>query len=275
MGLVYSKADAATAAPPMPSFADLSAAAAESMKEKEKAEAPNYLDLPPPLKYEDIQRETLTALKPEVFEGMRFEVTKPLNQNFFLSHSLFMGNMELSAGPGQMLKAPIGTYEFGANVISEKYMMLGRIATDGRLSGRLKYDIADWIGVKLHMQLSNEPGQSQVMVDTDVKGRDWNAQLKLGNPSFVGLNYFQSVTPTLSAGGEFFYLQSSQKSGVGLAMRHQTSDKHVSTMQIATTGIMSMGYAHKLSEKVRACANPPQTPPATCSLARVSFAHVP
>jgi len=155
-------------------------------------------------------------------QGMRFEITKPLNQNFFLSHSLFMGNMELGTGGRQVcgvkvagclatwsqkhlymclssnhlltlqvLKAPVGTYEFGANVVSEKFMMLGRIATDGRLSGRLKYDVLDWLGVKLHMQLSNEPGQSQVMVDSDVKGGDWNAQLKLGSPSFLGLNYFQ------------------------------------------------------------------------------------
>ena len=43
-------------------------------------------------------------------------------------------------------------------------MMLGRIATDGRLSGRLKYDVLDWLGVKLHMQLSNEAGQSQARV---------------------------------------------------------------------------------------------------------------
>ena len=38
------------------------------MKEKAKAELPNYLDLPPAIKYEDIQRETLMALKPETFE---------------------------------------------------------------------------------------------------------------------------------------------------------------------------------------------------------------
>ena len=33
---------------------------------------------------------------------MRFEITKPLNQNFFLSHSLFMGNMELGTGGRQV-----------------------------------------------------------------------------------------------------------------------------------------------------------------------------
>ena len=26
------------------------------------------------------------ALKPELFEGMRFDITKPLNQNFALAH---------------------------------------------------------------------------------------------------------------------------------------------------------------------------------------------
>jgi len=245
---VASKAES-SAPPPMPNFANLSAAAAQAIKDAAKQEQPNYLDLPPPVKYEDIQREVLMALKPDLFEGMRFEITKPLNQNFFLSHSLFMGNMELSTGGKQILKAPIGTYEFGANVVSEKFMMLGRVATDGRLSGRVKYDIRDWLGLKLHMQLSNDPGQSQVMVDTDVKGKDWNAQLKLGNPSFVGLNYFQSITPKLSAGGEFFWLQSNLKSGVGFALRH-TDDKHVATMQVATTGILSLQYAHKVSDKI-------------------------
>lgn len=122
-------------------------------------------------------------------------------------------------------------------------------ARTGRLSGRLKADVLDWLGFKLHMQLSNEAGQSQVMFDSDIKGHDWNAQLKLGNPSFIGANYFQSITPKLSAGGEFFWLQSNLKSGVGLALRH-TGDKHVATLQLATTGIMSMGYAHKVSDKI-------------------------
>jgi hypothetical protein len=26
------------------------------------------------------------ALRPDLFEGMRFEITRPLNQNFFLTH---------------------------------------------------------------------------------------------------------------------------------------------------------------------------------------------
>lgn len=41
---------------------------------------------------------------------------------------------------------------------------------------------------------------------TQVQGKDWNGQLKWGTSNFYGANYFQSVTPQLSVGGEVFYL---------------------------------------------------------------------
>ena len=69
-------------------------------------------------------------------------------------------------------------------------------------------------------------------------------------PSFVlGFNYLQSVTPKLALGGETFWLSQAMKSGVGFAARHQ-GDQHVATAQVATTGLISLNYAHKLSDKV-------------------------
>jgi mitochondrial import receptor subunit TOM40 len=35
------------------------------------------------------------SLKPELFEGLRFDFTRPLNQKFSLQHSLFMGSVEV------------------------------------------------------------------------------------------------------------------------------------------------------------------------------------
>jgi hypothetical protein len=49
-----------------------------------------------------------------------------------------------------------------------------------------RYDFADWLSSRVNMQLSNEAGQSQVMADVDVKGKDWNGQVKLGTPQFLG-----------------------------------------------------------------------------------------
>lgn len=67
-----------------------------------------------------------------------------------------------------------------------------------------------------------------------------------------GLNYFQSVTPKLSAGGEVFWLPAQMRSGVGLCVRHQ-GDKHIATVQAASTGILSAQYAHRVTDKVCWC----------------------
>ena len=69
-----------------------------------------------------------------------------------------------------------------------------------------RYDVAEWAALKSQVQLASDKGMSQAMFDCDLKGADWNAQLKWGTSNFYGANYFQSVTPALSAGGEVFYL---------------------------------------------------------------------
>ena len=86
------------------------------------------------------------------------------------------------------------------------------------------------------------------MVDLDFKGTDTQAQIKLGNGQFYGINYLQSVTNTLSLGGEGFWLGGQKKSGVGFAARY-ADDKTVATGQVATTGLVSLTYTTKVSEK--------------------------
>ena len=79
-------------------------------------------------------------------------------------------------------------------------------------------------------------------------------QVKIGNNQFYGLNYFQSVTPQLSVGGELFWLRSAQKSGAGFAARHAGAS-HVATAQVATTGLLSLAYIHRVSDKVSLAAD--------------------
>ena len=203
-------------------------------------------DLPLPVKYEELQREIMMSLKADHFEGGRFDFNKQLNQNFFLSHSVLLGSIEVPAQGNQIIKIPNATYEFGANVVDAKYMLVGRVLTDGRMSGRIKYDVSDALSAKL--QTSKEPGFSQVMFDLDFRGSDTQAQIKLGNGQFYGPNYLQSVTGTLSLGGEAFWLGGQKKSGVGLAARY-ADIRSVATAQLATTGLVSLTYTSKVSEK--------------------------
>ncbi|KAJ7549640.1 hypothetical protein O6H91_07G061200 [Diphasiastrum complanatum] len=216
---------------------------------KKDADKVDWLNLPCPVKYEEIQREALMSLKPELFEGLRFDFTKPLNQKFSLSHSVFMGSVEVPSQSAQTIKVPSAHYEFGANFLDQRLMLIGRILTDGRMSARVKYDLTENLSLKVNAQLTNEPHFSQGMFQFDYKGSDYQTQVQFGNNAFYGANYIQSVTPTLALGGEIFWLGHQRKSGLGFAARYNT-DKVIASGQVASTGIVSLTYVQRVSEKV-------------------------
>lgn len=217
--------------------------------EEKKEEKVDYLNLPCPVPFEEIQREALMSLKPELFEGLRFDFTKPLNQKFSLSHSVFMGSLEVPAQASETIKVPTAHYEFGANFLDPKLMLIGRVMTDGRLNARVKCDLTDNLTLKVNAQLTQEAHYSQGMFNFDYKGSDYRSQFQIGNNAFYGANYIQSVTPNLSMGTEMFWLGHQRKSGIGFASRYNT-DKMVGTLQVASTGIVALSYVQKISEKV-------------------------
>ncbi len=132
------------------------------------------------------------SLKPELFEGLRFDFSKGVNQKFSLTHSIFMGSVEVPSQGSQTIKVPASSYEFGSILVDGNTMMIGKVFTDGRLTGRVKYDVSEALSLKLQTQLTKEKGYSQVMLDIDGKGLDWQGQLKLGNGAFYGCNYIQA-----------------------------------------------------------------------------------
>ncbi|PIA53218.1 hypothetical protein AQUCO_00900063v1 [Aquilegia coerulea] len=217
--------------------------------EIKKEERTNYMDLPTPIPFEEAHREAMMSLKPEHFEGMRFDFTKGLNPRFSLSHSLFMGPMEFPSQSSEVIKIPTSNYEFGANFIDPKFMLFGRMLTDGRLSARLKADLSDNLTLKGNAQLTNEPQMSHGMANFDYKGTDWRGQFQFGNGPLFGLSYIQSVTRHLSLGSEVFWAEQQRKSGLGVAARYNT-DKMVATGQMASTGMVALSYVQKISEKV-------------------------
>jgi len=217
--------------------------------EEKKEEKVDYLNLPCPVPFEEIQREALMSLKPELFEGLRFDFTKGLNQKFSLSHSVFMGSLEVPAQSSETIKVPTAHYEFGANFLDPKLMLIGRVMTDGRLNARVKCDLTENLTLKVNAQLTQEAHYSQGMFNFDYKGSDYRTQFQIGNNAFYGANYIQSVTPNLSMGTEIFWLGHQRKSGIGFASRYNT-DKMVGTLQVASTGIVALSYVQKVSEKV-------------------------
>ncbi|XWS63269.1 hypothetical protein CRYUN_Cryun06bG0080700 [Craigia yunnanensis] len=212
-------------------------------------EKTDYMNLPCPIPFEELHREALMSLKPETFEGMRFDFTKGLNQKFSLSHSVFMGPTEIPSQSAETIKIPTSHYEFGANFIDPNLMLIGRVLTDGRLNARVKWDLTDNLTVKANAQLTNEPHMSHGMVNFDYKGKDYRSQFQMGNGALFGASYIQSVTPHLSLGGEIFWAGQHRKSGIGYAARYET-DKMVAVGQVASTGMVALSYVQKVSEKV-------------------------
>jgi hypothetical protein len=49
-----------------------------------------------------------------------------------------------------------------------------------------RYDVTDWAAAKAQFQIASEKGMSQAMLDCDLKGKDWNGQLKYGTSNFYG-----------------------------------------------------------------------------------------
>ncbi|GAB2267687.1 hypothetical protein Dimus_002670 [Dionaea muscipula] len=223
---------------------------------KAVAEKFDYLDLPCPcpIPYEEIHREALMSLKPELFEGMRFDFTKGLNPNFALSHSVIMGPTEIPSPWSETIKIPTANYELCANFIDPKLMLAGRIMTDRWLNARVKYDLTDNLILKANAQLTTEPHMIHGMATFDYKGSDCRAQFQLGNGALFGARYIQSVTPHLSLGGEVSWAGQHRKSGVGYAARYNT-DKMVATGQVASTGMVALSYVQKVSEKVFLATN--------------------
>lgn len=70
----------------------------------------------------------------------------------------------------------------------------------------------------------------------------------------AGFNYLQSVTPRLALGGEAFWLGQQRKSGTGFAGRYQSAD-YVATAQLASTGLVSLTFTQRISEKVSTCCD--------------------
>ncbi|GLT54313.1 hypothetical protein SLA2020_275200 [Shorea laevis] len=230
-----------------------------------KDERVDYMNLRCPIPYEEIHRESFMSLKPELFEGMRFDFTKLLNPKFALSHSVYMGPTTIPSQSSETIKIPTAQYEFGANFIDPKLMLVGRLTDEPHMSHGIVnlitrsdgdahkvaqigfYPIKQWepecmeaVGFAVQRSIHRSPDASSCLpwhfscLAVKHHGKDYRTQFQLGNGALFGANYIQSVTPHLSLGGEVFGL----------------TDKMVAAGQVASTGMVALSYVQKVCEKV-------------------------
>eukprot|EP00871_Galdieria_phlegrea_P001444 jgi/Galph1/22/GphlegSOOS_G4884.1 len=216
-------------------------------------------ELPNPGSYEDINQEAsgmlfafywlqmeklnlkiqpLAVLRPNLFDGFRFDFNYPLSALFSMGHSIEMGSLQKPPG-----------YAFSANYLSNQLVMLSRVDLSGHVNGRIFVNHSPFLTSKIVAETSSQPNESKATWDLDYRGSDFCGQLKLGNMGIAAVSYLQSVTPNLALGGEGFYQGTTQFSAITAAGRYVTSDG-IATCTIASFGPLVASYCHRVNPRV-------------------------
>jgi mitochondrial import receptor subunit TOM40 len=143
------------------------------------------------------------------------------------------------------------TYSFLTQVADEAGMLVARVDPDrGSVDGRIHRALLGGAAMaKLQLNVSADGQSDQVLADLDFGGMSWTGNLKYGSMGgglVYGMNYFQSITPNLAAGGEGMYIAANQSllSNYTLkysmpAMNSETDTKSMDTPSLIVAGFNS------------------------------------
>ncbi|KAK4534685.1 hypothetical protein CDCA_CDCA02G0710 [Cyanidium caldarium] len=235
-------------------------------------------ELPNPGAYEEISQEASTILRPNLFDGVRFDMNVPVTGAVSTGHSLEMGSVQSPPG-----------YALALNYMSSTLVAVSRWDMSGRVNGRLFYTHTPNIISKL--LLSRQPAEdpaaaaaaaaaaamlsgggagagstanaganaapasssTTLMYDLDYRGSDYSANLKLGTGGIVAVSYMQSIIPSLSMGGEGFFQLRNKFSALTGAARVVTTDG-ILTATVASFGPVIGSYVHRVNPRVSLAA---------------------
>lgn len=192
----------------------------------------------------------LRILRPDIFDGCRFEHNKGLGQFFSVSHSLWLGSALLPTG---------NTYQFGTTVVLNegRTMMLGRMSDELRLDAQIHHEIIQpqKLVARFVSSLGKSADQSVSHATLDMNGIDYNANIKVSKGPLVAMSYFQSVTPWLNMGAEAFHHSGQGVSHIfGKAMLSLNENKDIVNATTSTMGGVNISYARKVSDRVSLAA---------------------
>ncbi|KAH7318554.1 eukaryotic porin/Tom40 [Stachybotrys elegans] len=187
-----------------------------------------------------------------MFTGVRADLTKVFSVSplFQVSHQFAMGER-------------MNPYAFSTMYGTGKVFCQGNLDNEGSLSGRFNYRWSDKFVFK--SQLSISPGgQDMAQFEHEYNGDDFNASLKMLNPSFLegGLtgiyigSYLQSITPKLALGMETLYQRTALTQGpecvTSYAARYKSNDWIATAQLQAAMGTLNTSFWRKISDKVQA-----------------------
>jgi len=253
MGNVHAKdsgkyqAPPPTMAPPPPS---------DNPKPQQTSNSADERDRNPGL-YEELHKQS-KDLFPQVFEGAKVTMSKPLSSHFQLSHTLNLSSFSTSG------------YRFGATFIGNKQLspneafpiLVGDVDSSGNLNANMIHAFSDRMRGKFVAQFQSGGKCIGQQLSCDYKGDDFCASVTTGNLDPINMqgllvaHYLQRITSNLSAGAELMYHRGNQVPGGEIAImslggRYSGDKWQLSANASPMSGLLHTCYYQRVTENMQ------------------------
>ncbi|GBG25335.1 Mitochondrial import receptor subunit TOM40-like [Hondaea fermentalgiana] len=195
--------------------------------------------------FDKADAEIKRVLNPDLWDGCRVIVNKPLSQRFQSSHEFWLGSNMLKTG---------NSYHFGVHCSpSDATMLMARVDPAGQVDAQWHQNINPMVTTRLIASLGSDPSRGVVQAECEVKGADFTGTIKTSQGPYLGFSYFQAVTKNLAMGGEGFYHHSQGMSHV-LARAKYQDENQAATATLTTLNTVSANYLRKVNQRVNLAA---------------------
>ncbi|KAL3936541.1 MAG: hypothetical protein SGBAC_008156 [Bacillariaceae sp.] len=154
--------------------------------------------------FEQASQEAKYLVMLDTHDGFRCNINKQLSPYMAVVHSFWLGTSMIPDGRKK-------NYTWLTQVADESSYYLARVDPE-RLSidGRAQRSLFGGLAMgKMQINVSPEGQTDQCLVEMDLAGQTWTANLKYGSMMgglAYGCNFYQAITPRFSMGGEGLYL---------------------------------------------------------------------
>jgi len=164
---------------------------------------------PPPFELISMDHKRLSTL--DSWDGVRFEVSKPVTPTFGVNHMFWLGT---SAVPGGV------HYTYGATVAEDNNrLVMGRVDIHGNVEGRVHFGLRNNLGGKILMTMGQ---QESLSADLTYTGESCCCTGKVAVGPSLSLSYIQALTSRIAFGGEGLFDLSMKKLAVTGLARYTT-----------------------------------------------------
>jgi mitochondrial import receptor subunit TOM40 len=210
----------------------------------------------------DMSGMAAMILRPDVFDGCRFEIAKGFNEKFAVTHSLLLGSAFLPPPSGRV-------YQFGTTFTpTPTTMLMGRLNPgDGTVKMIGQGLLSDRLTLKANCDLNRsgtaEPVPSSGVFNLQYRGDDCSlgvqSQLVEGEAPSLKFSFLQSLTTKLCAGAEGTYAAGKAMAHVSLGARYAGADYmatgNYSFLQGSNNHKIEAHYMKKIDPKVSLAAS--------------------